>query len=264
MPDMVAQRMTGHATIVVMRSLLPPVNDEVDLDQLAALYAYPDTGLLRANMVTSLDGAATADGRSDPISGPADKYLFGVLRALADVIVVGAGTARAEGYGPGRSRSEFARLREAAGQSAAPTMAVVTRSADLDPSVALFSAANPRTIVITCEAAPRERRSALAEVADVEVCGEDGVELALALTRLNERGLPKSLTEGGPRLLADLLAADLVEEVALSVSPVVAGGSAGRIVHGSALLLQRLRLRSLLESDSFLFALYGRSERTPS
>ena len=211
-------------------------------------------------MVTSLDGAVSADGRSAPISGPSDTYMFGVLRALSDAVVVGAGTARAEGYGPGRERAEFEHLRAAAGQAPAPTIAVVTRSADLDPTTALFTEAKARTIVITCESASAERRAALSHVADVVVCGDDAVDLQTARKQLTSRGLTRVLAEGGPRLLGDLALAGLVDELALSLSPVIAGGSAGRIVATSSLLLEHMTLRSLLEADDFLFALYSRRE----
>ena len=128
-----------------MRRLIPiPTADDLDVEALAAHYAYPaqpsmrpddpNGFTVRANMVSSVDGAITLDGKSKPISGTADWYLYGLQRALADVIVVGAGTARAEGYGPGRARAEFSHLREAAGQPPAPTLALVTRRGDIDPN----------------------------------------------------------------------------------------------------------------------------------
>ncbi|HVQ87521.1 MAG TPA: pyrimidine reductase family protein [Actinomycetes bacterium] len=242
-----------------MRCLLPKPFESVDIDQLASLYAYPADGGIRANMVTTLDGAVSANGKSEPISGPPDKYMFGVLRALADVVVVGAGTARSEGYGPGRERNEFAHLRVAAGQQTAPAIAVVTRSAELDPSSSLFVDAKVRTIVITSEQADSDRRTALSEVADVEICGEREVDLAEARRRLHARGLGRILTEGGPRLLGDFAAAGLLDELALSISPLIAGGNAGRIVHASTVILERMRLRTLLEADQFLFCLYERN-----
>ncbi len=241
-----------------MRSLLPRLTDHLDVDQIASLYAYPDAGLVRANMVTSLDGAVTASSRTEPISGPPDKYMFGLLRALADVVVVGAGTVRAEGYGPGRERTEFAHLREAAEQTPAPTMAVVTRSGQLDPTSSLFTEAKTRTIVMTCEMAATDRIDALANVADIEVCGEHDVNLAVAHERLRARGLQRVLVEGGPRLLGDVVMAGLLDELALSISPLVVGGEAGRIVATPSLILEHMKLRALLEADDFLFGLYER------
>jgi len=241
-----------------MRSLLPQPTDPLDVDQIAALYAYPSAGLMRANMVTSLDGAVSANGRTKPIAGPPDKYMFGLLRALADVVVVGAGTVRAEGYGPGRERAEFAHLREAAGQTPAPTMTVVTRSGQLDPTSSLFTEAKTRTIVMTCEMAAADRIDALANVADIEVCGEHDVNLAVAHERLRARGLNRILVEGGPQLLGDIVMGGLLDELALSISPLVVGGEAGRIVATPSLILEQMKLRTLLEADDFLFGLYER------
>lgn len=244
-----------------MRALLPEQIDPVNVDQIARLYAYPDAGLVRANMVSSLDGAVTADGRSKPISGPADIFMFGLLRALADVIVVGAGTARTEGYGPGRARAEFAHLRKQSGQAPAPTIAIITRSAHLDPEAAIFTKALTPTIVITCKDAPEDRRAHLSEVAQVHICGEETVDLPLAIDILRERGLRRVLCEGGPSLLGDLAGEGLVDELALTFSPTVAGGHAGRILTTQQTLLQPMRPRTLLEQDGFLFGLYERGER---
>jgi riboflavin biosynthesis pyrimidine reductase len=239
-----------------MRQLLPHPVESIGVDEIAALYAYPDAGAVRANMVTSLDGAVTADGRSAVISGPPDTFMFGVLRSLADVIVVGAGTARTEGYGPGRARAEFAHLRRANGQPPAPAIALVTLSAELDPTAPLFTDALQRCLVITCDAAPSDRRKALSEVADVLVTGDETVQLEVALAELRRRGMGRILTEGGPRLLGDLAAQSLVDELALSLSPLIAGGDAGRILTTGSPVLEPMALRVLLEEDAFLFGLY--------
>jgi len=242
-----------------MRRLLPDPSGPLDTDHIASLYAYPAEGGLRANMVSSLDGAASADGRSHAISGPPDRFMFGLLRALADVVVVGAGTARTEGYGPGRERSEFAHLRKASGQPPVPTIAVVTRSAQLDPTSSLFTEAAQQSVVITCTAAPTERRSALSQVADVIVAGDQDVDLGSAVEQLRARGHSKMLTEGGPRLLGDITATGLLDELALSLSPLLAGGTVGRIMHSADVVLQQMRLRVLLEESNFLFGLYAAS-----
>jgi riboflavin biosynthesis pyrimidine reductase len=240
-----------------MRQLLPDPIDSVDVDQIAALYAYAPHGGVRANMVSTLDGAVSADGRSEAISGPPDRFMFGLLRALSDVIVVGAGTARTEGYGPGRARPEFAQLRVAAGQPATPTIAVFTRSGQLDPASTLFTEAKQRTLVITCDAAPPDRRSALSKVADVIVSGDEEIDLVLAVSKLRERGHKNVLTEGGPRLLGDITAAGLLDELALSLSPLLAGGTAGRIMKSASVVLQQMQIRVLLEDSGFLFGLFA-------
>src|SRR5215470_13520833 len=154
-----------------------PGGSALDDAALAGLYNYPDLGApparwLRANMVASLDGAATADGRSGGLSGEADRQVFALLRAHADVILVGAGTARAEGYAPVRPESEglrWAWLRD--GRPPSPPIAVVTRALDLDLDGALIAGSPPhaRTIIITTESAPPARLAAAARNAEVIV-----------------------------------------------------------------------------------------------
>ena len=196
-----------------MRQLLPPgppgpPGAEPDL---AALYAYPaglDRAWLRANMIESADGAAAVDGLSGGLSGPGDRAVFGVLRALADVILVGAGTAREEKYRPARVRPEWAGLR--AGRPATPPIAVLSGRLGLDLAGPLLGSAtggpapDARTIVITSAAADPDLRAAVAAHADVIVAGERQVNLAVAAGELARRGYRRILAEGGPRLLGQL------------------------------------------------------------
>ncbi|MFS3127955.1 pyrimidine reductase family protein [Nocardioides sp. Bht2] len=231
-------------------------------DQLDALDAYqlPPQPYLRANMVSSVDGAATMGGRVGTLTGAADQVLLRVLRSLADVLLVGAGTVRGEGYGPVRCAPEAAAKRAEAGQLPAARLAVVTHQVDLDLTSTAFTEAPVRPIVITCGAAPQEKVDAAAEVADVIVAGDDQVDLPAAVRRLYELGLPRILSEGGPRLLADLFAADLVDELCWAVSPlVVGGGSESRITNGALLdEPMQLRLGTIYEVDDYLFLRYHR------
>ena len=239
-----------------------PRGDDAELDDaaLARLYAYPQSpgAWVRANMVASLDGAAVVDGLSAGLSSPGDRRVFWALRALADVIVVGAGTARAEGYRPTRMKEPWASLALRAGRPAAPPLALVSRALDLDPAAPLIAGApdDARTIVITCESSPAAARAALAKAADVIVAGEGSVDLAAALAALASRGLPRVLCEGGPRLLSDIAARGLLDELCLTLSPVLAGPGPVRILAGPPLPAQRLRLAHLLEEDGVLFARY--------
>lgn len=241
-----------------MRRLAPtPPSDDLDTDALAAHYAYPTEGAIRANMVASVDGAVTLDGRAKGISNDIDWQLFGLQRALADVIVVGAGTARAEGYGPARVRAELAPLRAASGQPPVPRLAIVTRSGDLDPSADFFGGTSP-TLVITRAALPAGRLAALREVAEVLVCGDQEVDLAEARRQLHELSLRRVLTEGGPHLLGALAASDLLDEIALTVTPVVVGGDARRIVSSPDAHLRTQALAGALEHEGTLFLHYRR------
>ncbi len=211
-----------------MRTIFPSPGDELGLDGLAEAYRYPADRWLRVNFVQSADGAASVEGLSGGLSSPGDKRVFGILRVLADVIVAGSGTVRAENYKPARARPALAGLRS--GRPAAAPIAVVTQSLDLDLGSPLFTEAAPesRTIVITCAASDAGRRAAAARVADLIVAGENTVDLGAALDALADRGLRRVLAEGGPHLFGDLDQAGLVDELCLSVSPLLASpGPAG-------------------------------------
>ncbi|MBZ9639722.1 pyrimidine reductase family protein [Streptomyces sp. PSKA30] len=255
-----------------MRRLFP-VTDRTDdrewsLAELAAAYAYPEprpgepVAWVRANMVSTLDGAAQHDGRSQPISNATDMRIFGTLRALADVVVVGAETVRQEGYRPARARAEFAGLRKAAGQGPAPAIAVVTASLDLDFSLPLFTSPLVPTLILTgAAAAPGRIVAAEKAGARVVVAGDGvGVEPARAVRALAELGHTRLLTEGGPRLLGQLVAAGVLDELCLTVSPMLTAGDAQRIAGGPSVAVpQRFALASLLEEAGFLFSRYRRS-----
>ncbi|MEU2321646.1 pyrimidine reductase family protein [Streptomyces althioticus] len=241
---------------------------EWSLAELAAAYAYPEPGpegpvpWLRGNMVSTLDGAAQHEGRSQPISCPADMRVFGVLRALADVVVVGAETVRQEGYRPARARAEFAAAREAAGQGPAPAIAVVSASLDLDFSLPLFTSPLVPTLVLTGAGADPERVAAAGKSgARVVVAGEGaGVDPGRAVHALAERGYTRLLTEGGPRLLGQLIAADVLDELCLTISPMLTAGDAQRIAGGPSVTLpRRFTLSSMVEEDGFLFTRYRRA-----
>ncbi|RCG30511.1 pyrimidine reductase family protein [Sphaerisporangium album] len=237
-----------------MRRILPAPADDVNL---AEAYAYPRGEWLRINMVAGVDGGAWLKGLSEGLSGPGDRRLFGVLRALSDVVLAGAATVRTEGYGPARPRASWPDLRS--GRPPAPPIAVVTRKLDLDLGSPLFTEAQPyaRTIVITTESAPKDRRDEAARNAEVIVAGDERVDLPVALAGLRERGLGQVLCEGGPRVNAQLAAARLVDELCLTISPIMAGGDAARILNGPASQL-RLHLAHVLEEEGFLFCKYTR------
>ncbi|MFJ7777756.1 pyrimidine reductase family protein [Streptomyces yangpuensis] len=238
---------------------------EWSLDELADAYAYPvlaaDGHWLRANMVSTLDGAAQHDGRSQPISGETDMRIFGTLRGLADVVVVGAETVRQEGYRPARAREAFAARRAAAGQGPAPAIAVITASMDLDFSLPLFTSPLVPTLVVTGAAAPAGRvAEARAAGAEVVVAGDGGsVDAARAVRELAGRGLRRQLTEGGPRLLGQFVAADVLDELCLTISPTLTAGGAQRIAGGPSVTVpHRLAPACVLEEAGFLFTSYRR------
>ncbi|MDF6045608.1 pyrimidine reductase family protein [Streptomyces sp. JH14] len=253
-----------------MRRLFPvtdqtPASEggEWSLEVLADAYAYPegDSPWLRANMVSTLDGAAQHDGRSQPISCDADMRIFGTLRGLADVVVAGAETVRAEGYRPARARDAFAARRAAAGQGPAPAIAVVSGSLDLDFSLPLYVSPLVPTLVLTGAGAPAERIEAARKAgAEVVIAGEGSrVDPARAVRELADRGLKRQLAEGGPRLLGQFVAAGVLDEMCLTFSPMLTAGDAQRIAGGPSVdVPERFALTSLLEEAGFLFSRYRR------
>lgn len=212
-------------------------------------------GQLRANMVTSADGSATLGGRSGGLSGPADKMLFTVLRSLADVILVGAGTTRAEKYRPAQPGGVWAGLRPAG--APLPPVAVVSASLDLRGCERLLEAppGPAQTIVITTAAAPADRRAALAGRARLIEAGDKRVDPAAAVAALHGLGYRRILTEGGPVLLAQLTAAGLVSELCVTLSPLLAGGDGPRILSGPA-PGPALRLEHVLADGDVLLCRY--------
>jgi riboflavin biosynthesis pyrimidine reductase len=222
----------------------------------------PDGGCwVLANMVGGLDGSASVGGRVGALSAGPDQALFRGLRSLADVVMVGAQTVRREGYGAVRLTPQQAAARQAAGQHPAPPLAVVTRSLELDWSAPAFAAAPPesRTLVITCAAADPARRRRAAEVADVVIAGEDRVDPGAALRGLAERGYRVVLCEGGPAWLGQLVAAGRLDELCLTITPLIGGDPLPLAVTPAGAPLAHFELRQVLADTSTLFLRYERS-----
>lgn len=244
-----------------MHHLVPgsPVDDRA----LEELYDYPSgltTPYVQVNFVASADGAATVSGRSRGLSSPADKKVFALGRDLADVVLVGAGTAVAEGYQGIRNTELRAARRAERGLSEIPPIAVVTGRGSIPPSSPLVTATTVPPIVITTEVSPLAWRKELAdEGVDVVVAGEDRVDAGLALSALADRGLLRVCCEGGPMLFGDLVAAGLVDQLCLTVAPKLAGAGAARITTGlpSAEPID-LSLESVLADEGFLMLRYRR------
>ena len=216
------------------------------------------TPRVRVNFIASLDGAATHEGLSGGLNNADDKIVFDTLRLLTDVILVGAGTVRAEGYGGIRMSAEDGAWRVAHELSAQPSLAIVSGRLDLDPRHPVFTDAATRPIVLTHAAAPADRRAALAKVADLVDCGEDAIDPHRMVAALAARGLPQILCEGGLHLFGDLIEADCVHELCLSLSPVLEGGAAGRISVGATTATRAMELLHVLRAGDMLFLRYAR------
>jgi riboflavin biosynthesis pyrimidine reductase len=239
-----------------MRRLLPwpPADDLTEDDLLAAYSVPPGQDHVRVNFVTSLDGASTIDGRSAGLGSPGDQRIFGLLRALADVVLVGAGTVRTEGYAGALVDDHQRDIRARLGLSPVPRKAIVSHALNLDIGASVF--AEPRPIIITHDGADREKRAALAEVADLMICGDTTVDLELAIQLLARNGLRKVLCEGGPALFGALIEGSVADELCLTVTPMLAGDPTHRLMQTRKQVLAGVQLEHVLEEDSVLFLRY--------
>jgi riboflavin-specific deaminase-like protein len=233
-----------------VRQLLPTLITDVDP---GATYGQPVRSphagrpWVLANMVASVDGRAAVHGRTSALSGAADRAVFKLLRTLADVVLVGAGTVRAERYGPVREGHR-------------PPVAVISRSLDLDWDSDLFRDVARPTEVLTCEAADPARLAVARKVAEVIMSGDKQVDLARALAELGDRGHRVVLCEGGPHLLGQLVAADLVDELCFTLTPLLAGGVEPTLIVAPPFDPPRaLRLTSVIEDDGALLLRYVRA-----
>lgn len=216
-------------------------------DQLA-----PGRCFVRANMATSIGGAVEANGKSHGVSSDVDREIFHTMRALADVVLVGAQTVRAEGYGPAKPAAEAVARRVESGFEPVPPIAVVTRGAELDPSSRLFTEAKVTTMVITSERG-RAEAGALAEVAEIVVCGETDVDMGRMIAALHDRGLTRVLCEGGPHLLTQLISDDLLDELCLTLSPLTVGPEAHNIATAPLEPPRGFPIAGAIEAEGSLF-----------
>jgi riboflavin biosynthesis pyrimidine reductase len=239
--------------------LMPRSRAALDDEELLRLYSEGAAEhWLRVNFVSSIDGAVTRDGASGALGGEADLRVFDLLRRLADVVLVAAGTVRSEGYGPMVLAEEAASARTAAGLPPHPVFAIVSGSLALDPASRVFTEAPVRPVVVTTGSSPERRRADLAEVAEVIVCGEDALDVGRMREALADQGLARIHCEGGPGLLGALLAADAVDELCLTLSPSLEGGDAGRIARGALPSPREQRLAHVLASGDTLLLRYLR------
>ena len=260
---------SGHGPAVptspyrgAVHQLLPTFINDVNPIELVADALRPSPSnrpWVAVNMVASIDGAIEIEGRSGALGSPADKAMFRALREMPDVILVGAGTVRAENYGPVQLDTAAQARRVARGQERFPRLAVVSGRARLDPTARLFSDAKQRPIVITTESASTDAVANLREVADIVVAGGDGVDLRDALAQLHAQRMTTLLCEGGPTLNNQLLADDLVDEWCQTISPVLVGGTAARGAPGPAMgAANALKLTRVVVEEDVLLLRYAR------
>ncbi len=235
----------------------PRVSTVPSIVELAPFYADTPDGL-RANMIFSADGAAAFGGRAGPLSCPTDQRLLRILRGLADVVLVGAGTARAENYGPVQLTDAARARRHHEGRFAPPPIAVVSRSAELPAR--LFSNPEQPPILVTCARTAERLDPDHDGRRQIMVAGEDTVDVARAVAMLRERGMHRILCEGGPTLLDELVEADAVTELCVTLAPRLAASQpVGYRVHPARLTAPvTMRLAHALVCDDYLFLKYAR------
>jgi riboflavin biosynthesis pyrimidine reductase len=240
----------------MIRRLLPETGRIESDDALEQWYRHPTDQHLRVNFVATLDGAIEVGGRSGPLGGPADRQVFMAMRAVADVILVGSGTATAENYGPVRLEAGAQARRRARGQPDRPRLAVVSGTGRLDPGARMFTGGE-RVLVFTTEPVVQARPD-LAQVADLVGCGDDRVEPNRMVSTLHGMGLTRILCEGGPALARGLFSAALVDELCLTVSPVLAGAHHQALGEAWPGPPGRFELTALLEADGMLMTRYAK------
>jgi riboflavin biosynthesis pyrimidine reductase len=241
--------------------------ESVDEARLADFYPYPDdlrSCWVRGNMIASLDGGATDDGKAGGLAGKGDRAVFSVMRHAADVILVGASTVRIENYSGAQLPVAARQARQRRGQAEVPPIAVVTRSGDLDPSALLFTRTEVTPLILTSARTvedTRRRLGAVAEVIDASGTDPNSADPAVVLNVLAERGLFRVLTEGGPLFLGSLIENGLLHELCLTIAPILVGGASKRIVTGLGHVHTKMRRAHLFaDDDGYLYTRYVRAE----
>ena len=235
--------------------------DEPELIELYRLPAPEGRGWLRTNFVMSLDGSVQGpDGRSGTLNTASDRHVFALQRALADAVLVGANTVRHEGYRAIDLEPWQLEIRQQEGLAPYPVLVIISASADLDPVIATPAEGTGGSVmIITTSGKPQDDLEPL-RIAGITVQEAEGsaLDLASIIDQLAGTGLPRLFCEGGPKLHNDLLAAGVVDEVALTLAPVVVGGQGLRSTSGAALLAPSgFRLHhALYADDGGLFTSY--------
>jgi riboflavin-specific deaminase-like protein len=244
--------------MVNITSLLPDLGGALDDVAIGDHYSA-GVGLpwLRVNFVSSIDGAATVENKSGGLGGEADRRVFDILRTLCDVVVVASGTVKAEGYGAMILDAASVEARVSAGLKPQPIFAIVSGSLSLDPQSRVFADAPVRPVIFTTESAPSN--AALSRVADIVICGPTTVDPVAMVAELEKRQLTRIHCEGGPSLFGSLLAADVVDELCLTVSPLLVGGDSGRIAKGDVPDTRTMSLAGILQSEDTLLLRYIRA-----
>ncbi|MGH3642272.1 MAG: pyrimidine reductase family protein [Mycobacterium sp.] len=249
---------------------LAPCGGGFDTDddaRLAAFYSYPenlDRCWVRANMISSLDGGATDDGKAAGLAGPGDRALFSRMRQEADVVLVGASTVRIENYSGAQMSLAQRKERQSRGQAEVPPIAIVTHGADFEHDAKIFTRTEVPPLIMTSREAvddARGRFGSMVEVIDSSGAQTDRVDLAVVLKTFAERQLLRVLSEGGPGMISLLIEHGLLDELCVTIAPILVGGQARRIASGEGEAHTRMRRSHLLTDDEgYLYTRYVKDE----
>ena len=255
--------MSDEPTAVQLTVLGP--TDTVDDGRLSDFYGYPEdlrSCWVRGNMIASLDGGATQDGRAGGLAGPGDKAVFALMRQAADVIVVGAATVRIENYSGAQLSVAQRQARQRRGQAEVPPIAIITQTGELDPDARIFTRTEVPPMILTGSRSvddTRRRLGSVAEVIDASGPEPDRVAVTTVLKILADRGLLRVLTEGGPTILSLFIENELLDELCLTVAPILVGGVARRIATGPDAAHTTMRPTHLLTDDEgYLYTRYAK------
>src|SRR4051812_34321810 len=247
---------------VKLRRLLPEPAELTPYEAIRGMrlgdLAPPDRPYLVLNMVETLDGRITIDGRSGPIGNAADRELFHGLRTQVDAVMVGGGTVRTERYGPIVKSDELRARREREGLASDPIAVIVSGRLRLPSDLPILQDERCHVVVLTASEDEPPVVPARLEVLRGESDAAGDLVLAPMLARLRqEHGVRSILCEGGPALNDSLMREGLVDELFLALAPKLAGGAELTLVTGGPLRPPiELDLESLLESESHLFGRY--------
>ena len=215
-------------------------------------------------MLHSLDGAAAGpDGRSGSISSPADRQVLAEVRRLADAVVIGAQTMRAERYTPMRAKPEAAQERAELGLASAPVLVIVSDSLDLPWDEPAFTESTITPIVVTSASSDASARALAQAHCDLVVVDGDDVTAQALLEVLERRGLRRIVCEGGPRLLRLLLDADVVDELDFTIAPWIIGREQEPFAP-PPMPVQRFEPATMMVDRGFAFMRYLRSAESVS
>lgn len=249
-----------------MRALLPQPISDVDDQYLLQRYSAGQRPFVRFNFVSSMDGSAQADGLSEGLGSAGDRRIFSLLRRFADVVLVGSGTVKAEGYEGSLVSAEDIAWRTGHGLSPQPVLALVSRSLDMDPEAEVFTQTPVPILLFSTVAASAAQREAFGENVELIQVSRTagGCDPQEIIEQLQQRGHGFIHCEGGPHIFGQFAAAGAVDSACISYSPVLVAGEGLRIAVHERSTFQKYALHTLLEEDGMLFCDYRLKESAES